>query len=79
MQEDWLIQEQLPDELQQHTNFASWLREYRKQTASLQSLCKSKILNQLGTYYVLKVDALPLPKVLKTYLVAVESPYSYKA
>ena len=40
MQEDWLTQEQLPDELEQHTDFVSWLRKYRKQAASLQSLCK---------------------------------------
>ena len=79
VQEDWLIQKQLPDKLVQHTDFVSWLVEYRKQTPSLQKLCKSRILYQLVSYhsswYMPKIDALPLPKILRTYLAAVEPAY----
>ena len=75
MQEDWLIQKELPHTLEQHTGFVSWLLECRKQTPSLQALCKSRILSQLGTYYMPKIDALPLPKTLRTYLAVVESSF----
>ena len=73
MHEDWLIQKQLPDRLVPHTDFVSGLLEYRKQTPSLQQLCKSRILSQLEPYYVPQIDTLQLPTSLKHYLAAVES------
>ena len=76
MQEDWVIGEQLPNKLKLYRDFVSCLLEYRKQRpfASLQSRCKARICKELGEYYVPKIDALCLPKALKTYLAIIESP-----
>lgn len=74
MQEDWLIDEQLPDELLQYPDFVSFLLEHRKHTPSLQLVCKARIRKELGDYYGLKIDALGLPTALKTYLAVTESP-----
>ena len=76
MQEEWLTQKLLPPQTAQHVEFASWLNEYRKQPASLIKLCKSSILAQLDTYYMLKIDELPLPKALKALLKVVGSVFS---
>ena len=56
----------------------SWLTEYRKQPPSLVKLCRYTILSQLDSYYMPKIDVLPLPKSLKTFLKAVESAYEFK-
>ena len=75
LQEDWLIQNQLPEKLIAHPDFCDWLVGYRKQPPCLQKLCRSVILSQLVVYYIPKVGELPLPRLLKTYLTAVESAY----
>ena len=76
MQEEWLTQKLLPPQTAQHVEFASWLNEYRKQPASLIKLCKSSIIAQLDTYYMLKIDELPLPKSLKALLKVVGSVFN---
>ena len=68
LQEEWLIQKKVPMELCKYKSYISWLIEYRKQVPSLQKLCKSSILSQLGSYYKPKIPQLPLPKSLKKYL-----------
>ena len=75
LQEDWLIQGDFSAELEQHSSFLSWLMEYRKQPPDLRKLCKSVIISQLGTHYMLQVDNLPLPKALRTFLQVVETAY----
>ena len=75
MQEDWLVHKDLPTELLQHSEFVLWLAEQRKHPQSLVKLCRSRILTQLDTYYILKVAELPLPNALKTFLKNVESAY----
>ena len=75
LQEDWLIQIDFSAELEQHSSFLSWLMEYRKQPPDLRKLCKSIIISQLGTQYILQVDNLPLPKALRTFLQVVETTY----
>ena len=76
MQEEWLTQKLLPPQTAQHVEFASWLNEYRKQPASLIKLCRSSILAQLDTYYMLAIDELPLPKALKALLMVVGSVFN---
>ena len=68
MQEDWLVQENIPARLAQHSDFVSWLAKCRKQAAPLQKQCKSVILAQLKCYYIQKINELPLPNVLKKFL-----------
>ena len=75
LQEKWLIQKGFPNKLKLKSNFISWLVEYRKQPSSLQILCKSVILSQMGMNYVPKVNMLPLPQALKRYLHVVKSAY----
>ena len=58
-----------------HKDFVNWLIEYRKRAPSLQQLCKSTILSQLGQYYIPKINQLPLPKSLMKYLRTLESQY----
>ena len=78
LQEDWLVQKDFPAKLMQHEDIIQWLVEHRKHPASLQQLCKSAILSQLGTFYVPNINPLPLPKLLKTYLQGIEPPYKTK-
>ena len=68
LQSKWLISQKVP--LGQTTDLISLLVESRKQPSSLTQLCKSVILDQLDTYYLRqgRIDELPLPKVLKTFL-----------
>ena len=73
MQEDWLVQKDLPADLRLHSDLVSWLSEQRKHPPSLVRLCRSRILAQLDTYYTQKVTELPLPNALKTFLINVES------
>ena len=74
LQEEYFFGEwQLSNPLYQR--FASWLAKHRKHAVSLQQLCRSKILSQLGQYYSPKIATLPLPQALKTYLRYLESPY----
>ena len=78
LQEDWLLQNQLPEKLTAHPDFCDWLVGYRKRPPCLQKLCRSVILSQLQVIYCIpKVRELPLPRVLKTYLTAVESAYDW--
>ena len=78
LQEEWLIQKKVPMELCKYKSYVSWLIEYRKQVSSLQKLCKSSMLSQLGSYYKPKIPELPLPKSLKKYLRRLESAYDHK-
>ena len=73
LQEEWLIQKKIPRDLQKHKNYTVWLMEYRKQVPSLQKLCKSSILSQLGSYYKPRIAELPLPRSLKKYMCLLES------
>ena len=77
LQEDWLTQNQLPEYLIIHPEFVDWLIGHRKQPPCLQKLCRSVILSQLVVYYIPKVGELPLPRLLKTYLTAVNSAYDW--
>ena len=77
LQEEWLLQNRLQWEVRKHTHFATWLMEYRRQPPSLTKLCRSTILAHFGEYYRPKIDALPLPKLLKTFLATLESPYGH--
>ena len=77
LQEDWLIQHQFPDKVTEQPNFVDWLVGLRKQPPCLQKLCRSVILSQLVTYCIPKVGELPLPRLLKTYLTAVDSAYDW--
>ena len=72
LQETWLVQKQTPELLSGLPGYVPWLTDYRKQVPDLQKLCKSMILSQLDTYYKPKIDKLPLPTALKTYLCAME-------
>ena len=78
LQEDWLIQGDFSTELEQHSSFLSWLMEYRKQSPDLRKLkfASQYIISQLGTYYMLRVDNLPLPKALRTFLQVVETAFT---
>ena len=78
LQEEWLVQNQLPAKIRQHREFVIWLKKHRRQPASLIKLCKSAILAQLGDYYIPRVNALPLPKLLQTLLASSESSYDHK-
>ena len=73
LQEEWLIQNKIPRRLQKHKNYTVWLMDYRKQVPSLQKLCKSSILSQLGSYYKPRIAELPFPKSLKKYMCLLES------
>ena len=75
-QEKWLVQNDIPVGLAQHSQFVFWLVECRKQAASLQNLCKSVILSQLNVYYIPKIDELPLPNALKKFLKDMKSAYT---
>ena len=75
MQEEWLLKEDYPYRLTQHSDFISWLSEYRKHPLSLVKMCKSTILAQLGSYYTTQVKQLPLPSALRTLLMTLESAY----
>ena len=77
LQEDWLVQNQLPECVKIHPEFVDWFTGYRKQPPSLQKLCRSVILSQLVIYCIPKVEELPLPRLLKTYLTAVDSAYDW--
>ena len=77
LQEAWLIKKNFPALLKCKPTYKYWLVEYRKQVPSLQKLCKSAILSQLDTYYRPKTDELPLPKVLKKYLCALQPAYNH--
>ena len=72
MQEEWLVLKCIPSKLAKNVKFVSWLVECRKQPPNLLQLCRSTILTQLESYYLAKIDALPLPKSLKTFLATVE-------
>ena len=43
LQDDWLIQNQLPRKLKEHPDFCEWLVEYKKQPPCLQKLCRSSL------------------------------------
>ena len=78
LQEDWLVEEDIPAKLAQQPDFASYLVESRKQPPLLLKLCKSTILERLDILhktYMWKITDLPLPKSLKTFLATVESKY----
>ena len=77
LQEEWFIQNHLPVRVTQHPEFVIWLMKNRRQPASLVKLCKSTILAHLGEYYIPKIDALPLPKLLQTVLASIESSYDH--
>ena len=68
LQEEWLVEKQVPPKLQKENQFTSWLSEYRKQVPSLMKLCKSAILSQLDSYYKPKIAKLPLPNSLRIYM-----------
>ena len=82
MQEEWLIKEQfemsLKNNLREHPKFVAYLVKRRKQPPRLQKLCKSVILAQLEVYYPQKINELPLPKPLKTFLCDIQIPRSIK-
>lgn len=73
LQEVWLIQGRIPDELYHYGNFVPWLIQTRRQPASLTKLCRTTILYHLGIFYIQKVQQLPLPSVLKKFLNTMES------
>ena len=75
LQEEWLVQKYLPVRVTQHPEFVNWLMKNRRQPASLIKLYKSTILAHLGDYYMSRIDALPLPKMLQTVLASIESSY----
>ena len=75
MHERWLVMKSYPSGLTKHSDFISWLTEYRKYPSSLVKMCKSTILYQLGSYYMTKINLLPLPIMLKTYLSSLTSAY----
>ena len=72
------MQGDIPKSCFKFQTFISWLTEYRKQPPSLVKLCRYTILSQLDSFYMPKIDALPLPKSLKAFLKAVESAYEFK-
>lgn len=76
LQEEWLIQKKIPEELQKQKSYTFWLMEYRKHVPSLQKVCKSSILSQLVCYYKPKIAELPLPRSLREYLCLLESTYN---
>ena len=70
LQGKWLINQEYPQGLAQNTDFISMLVASRRQPPSLAQLCKPVILAQLHTWYLRqgRIDELPLPKLLKTFL-----------
>ena len=76
------LREQFETHLCFHRNhekeFTDWLAEYRKHPPSLVKLCRSAILSQMGAYYTPKIDLLPLPTGLKTFLKVVQPAFNPK-
>ena len=72
LQGHWLRRQAqtFPEGLAKDTDLISLLVQSRKQPTSLAHLCKSVILAQLEDYYLRegRIDELPLPKLLKTFL-----------
>ena len=62
--EDWVRNKDIPVALNKHTEFCEWLFSLSKDPRSLLHICKSKIFKCLGKFACLKVDKLPLPKML---------------
>ena len=75
LQEEWLVDIDIPVNLNQHTNFVSWLIEKRKETPCLKQLCKAAILGHMSPNQKPKIKELRLPKCLKEYLHLVGSAY----
>lgn len=75
LQEEWLVDNDIPVNLNQHVNFKSWLIEKRKETPCLKQLCKATILGHMSPNPKPMIKELPLPKSLKEYLHLVESAY----
>ena len=73
LQEEWVVQQNFPDKVVQHNDFIKGLIKERKYPSDLKQLCKRAIHSQLGTYYIQKISALPLPTGLKTYLSHLEA------
>ena len=73
LQDEWLVENEIPVDLSQHTGFVSWLLQHRSHPAQLTHLCRAEILEQLGQNYLTKIEALPLPKLLKAFLGVVKS------
>ena len=73
LQEEWIIQQRFNDKLAQEKEFVQWLVEERKNPPTLKQRCKTAIHSQLGTYYIQKINGLPLPIVLQTYLCNVKA------
>ena len=70
LQEEWLVQGNIPDGLRKRGQFVLWLKNaeqrYRKNPPSLKQLSKTSILRHQGLFW--KCASLPLPKQLKRYL-----------
>ena len=62
--EDWVRNKHVPVALNKHTEFCEWLFSLSKDPRSLLHICKSKIFKCLGKFACLKLDKLPLPKML---------------
>ena len=68
LQEEWLMHNKLPAGVSVHSEYISWLLEYRSHPLPLLKLCKYTILNSLGTTPSPMTAMLPLPKILRYFL-----------
>ena len=68
LQEEWLVQNDIYEELFEYESFVSWLIEARREVPPLKQLCKSTILTYMSPKPRPKIKELPLPNMLKAYL-----------
>ena len=68
LQDDWLVDGEIPASILHHKTFTAELNEARKQPPRLDILCRSKIIQQLGYHLFLKAEELPLPRPLREFV-----------
>ena len=68
LQEEWLVNGNIPNALAEHQAYTVQVLERRKQPPHLQHLCRTKICRQLGCNSVQKVETLRLPRILKDFI-----------
>ena len=72
LQDEWLVNHQIPSKLSQHKEFIEKLHRHREQPLHLLRMCRYTIIGALRPNPHPKVDKLPLPKTLKQFLVEPE-------
>ena len=68
LQEQWLVNGNIPQYLAQYEQFTAVLIRIRKQALRLTLLCRAKIFKQLGYNPMQKAEQLPLPRSLREFV-----------